>query len=198
MDLRRTRVRAAVKDGHAEDALFARAYRGVVEGTLERVLLQGLVRPDRTELHTSMGASVIMEGTHAERGTLTLLRGAGARPKVDLDADTQARLREELTAGFLLLTPDRTVTVAGAARYGWWRIDPRTGDVVAVADDGLHAEIEYYHIVHDQARKQTFIVAVLTGGHRYVVDAAVWGTPYFRTMMSRIVDGLEMWRASNL
>ncbi len=198
MDLRRTRTRAATTGEHPEDAFYTRAFRGVVEGTLERVLLQYIAGPDEEKLRSSLGTSVIFDRAKAEGAATTLLAGAGLRPDVKLSEDTRARVEEELAAGFLVLAPERPIVVGGEPRFAWWRIDPRSGEVIAVADNGLHAEIEKYLIVHNQEQNTCYIVAVLTGGFQYVVDAAVYGTPYYILMMNRIVNGVEMWGATRI
>jgi hypothetical protein len=198
MDLRRMRTRAVAADEHPEHAFFAQAFRGVAEGTLERVLLQNMVGPDETKLRSSPGTSLLFEQAKAEGIATTVLVGAESRLEPALAEDTRARLREELAAGFLLVAPERSPVRGNESRYAWWRIDPRSGEVVAVADNGLHAEIERYVIVHNQEANTCSIVVVLRGGFRYVVDAAVYGTPYYIAMMNRIVNGCEMWGATRI
>ena len=38
-----------------------------------------------------------------------------------------------------MIAPEHGVEIAGTTRLAWWRVDPQSGDTVAVADDGLHA-----------------------------------------------------------
>ncbi|HEY8447468.1 MAG TPA: transglutaminase family protein [Thermomicrobiales bacterium] len=47
---------------------------------------------------------------------------------VDFSARAQALIEEALSAGYLVVVPERPVTLDGRALTGWWQVDPRTGE----------------------------------------------------------------------
>src|SRR5947209_16836181 len=99
-----------------------------------------------------------------------LLPQDGQRLDSRIAEDALARLREDTSAGCVAVAPQRAVALAGTPRLAWWRIDPRTGDTTAVADDGLHPTATSYS-VHNSKEKGKVRVSV-----RYVsgpVDSPV-------------------------
>ncbi len=165
LDLRRTNERSIAKGPHPEAIVNARILKGVLQGTLERVLMEsGITDRGRGQgLQASVSTSALFERTMAEQVPLLLL------PR-DVDQiqqappDALARLREQTAArGIVALAPQRAVNIAGVQRLAWWRIDSRTGDTVGVTDDGLHQGD--YLLVH--ARGNT--VSVLTSRFEILV-----------------------------
>jgi hypothetical protein len=193
MDLRRSRVRAAVIGSHPEDAYFARIFRGVLEGTLERVLMEYVANPVERSLEQAFGTSALFDRVIAERIQTVLLTDE----KVNLNGigeDTSARIREDLASGYFVVAPERPIVVGQVSRFAWWRLDPRSGEVTAVADTGLHAGmIESYQIQQQTQGPMVYVVAVTTSGFKFIVDAAIYGTPYYIAMMNRICNGLTPW-----
>ena len=53
-------------------------------------------------------------------------------------ADAATRLAGDVAAGFLVVTLKRPVLVSGRERFGWWRIDPVSGETIGVMDSGFH------------------------------------------------------------
>jgi hypothetical protein len=61
-----------------------------------------------------------------------------------IDAEVRASLAAELDAGHVLIVPERSIELAGRQLYGWWRIDPVTGQALGVMDSGRgQAMVEY-------------------------------------------------------
>ena len=50
----------------------------------------------------------------------------------------------------------------------WWQIDPRTGETIAMTDEGLHQTSTEYHLVHNRARGETTVVRLEYVGGRLV------------------------------
>ncbi len=61
--------------------------------------------------------------------------------QLKLNADTLARIREELGKGYVVVAPTAAVSVNSQALEGWWRVDPRTGACIGFAADGTGSEI---------------------------------------------------------
>jgi hypothetical protein len=47
-----------------------------------------------------------------------------------------ARITEALTAGLVVVVPERPVALGGEDRVGWWLVDPATGATADQMDDG--------------------------------------------------------------
>ncbi len=65
-----------------------------------------------------------------------------------------ARLEAALSSGSVAIAPTRAVTVAGAPRFAWWQVDRRSGETLAVTDEGLH-QMEYSMVTDQQTGKTT-------------------------------------------
>jgi len=52
--------------------------------------------------------------------------------------DVKARMKTSLGEAAILIAPGRMVRFGGAERLAWWRVDSRSGEVLAIMDSGLH------------------------------------------------------------
>lgn len=142
LDLRRQDERSVVTAAHPDAVVTARILKGVFQGALERAVVESAIgdRGRGKGLRASVSTSALFERAIAEQVPMLLLpRDVGQLQQASPDA--LARLRgETAVGGVLALAPQRPVNVGGLPRLAWWRIDSRTGDTVAVTDDGLHQE----------------------------------------------------------
>jgi hypothetical protein len=144
LDLRRDVARTVVT-GLRPDLTFAtQVWRGVVDGTLERYLVEFFVDlPDGKNVSRSrLSTSSFFDSARAANTPTVLLAQNGTRPGSSLSADTRARIDESIAAGHVVVAPGLPAVIGGAQRYAWWQIDPRSGGTIAVTDDGLHAQQE--------------------------------------------------------
>ena len=165
IDLRRPYVRVVTLDrSRADDVFLAQVYRGVVEGTLERVLLEAVAGPNATEPRWHLGASTsrLFERAGAEGvPSILLTRETDAWAAGGASDETRARVRADLRAGQWIVIPQPGSRFGADTRYAWWRIDPRSGVTTAVTDDGLHqVNVEYQVIVPGEL----FLVTVTIAG----------------------------------
>jgi hypothetical protein len=137
MDLRRAQVRAVAPDAGA--VFPARILRGVIEGTFERFVVENATAAARREVggDTPMSTSAVFEQARTDRVPAVLVTKETATMPAG-PADGVARLQQEVRAGYVAVVPQRAVTLGGVDRLGWWRVDPRSGETVAVTDEGLH------------------------------------------------------------
>jgi hypothetical protein len=144
LDLRRDVARTVVT-GLRPDLTFAtQVWRGVVDGTLERYLVEFFVDlPDGKNVSRSrLSTSSFFDSARAANTPTVLLAQNGTRPGSSLSADTRARIDESIAAGNVLVAPQLSAAIGGVQRYAWWQIDPRSGGTIAVTDDGLRAANE--------------------------------------------------------
>ena len=141
LDLRRERVRAVAAGGTPETLFAATMLRGVVQGTLERVLLEHLIAETQKlgpAQVATLSTSALFDRAVAERIPILLLPRDRSRLDGTVPPDVVARLDEAAAAGHLAIAPQRTVSIGGAQRFAWWQVDPRSGETIAVTDEGLH------------------------------------------------------------
>jgi hypothetical protein len=149
-----------VMGSYPDAALNARILKGVVQGALERMLVESGIgdRGRSRGLQASVSTIGLFERAMDEQVPILILpRDVGQLQQAPPDA--LARLREETAAAdVVVLAPQRAVNIAGQERLAWWRIDLRSGDTVAVTDDGLHQE---YILVHREGSVVTALDANL-------------------------------------
>ncbi len=138
-DLRRDVARTVVTGAGPDVAFATQVWRGVVDGTLERYLADLFAgSTDGKALYgTTLSTSSLFDSARASNNPAVLLAQNGMKPGSSLSADTQARIDESIAAGNVLIAPKLPVTIGGAQRYAWWQVDPRSGETIAVTDDGL-------------------------------------------------------------
>lgn len=152
VDLRRDRVRVVAAGSDRQPVVLANALRGAVNGTLEQALLDHVTAsaPATIRMTSSLSASRLFAQADAQRIPAVLVTSDQARMDPSIPADALARLFEDVRRGNYALALGRPIEVAGLPRYAWWRVDPGTGETVAVTDEGLHQSSNDYVLVTEQ------------------------------------------------
>ncbi len=169
MDLRRDRVRAVGTGVRKEHLFAAQVLRGVVDGHLERALADYLAGTDGTSRAAGAGApsvstSLVFDLAHAAKVPSALLQKNAAALAANVPPDARARVEAALAAGHIALAPTRPVAVAGAQRFAWWQVDPRSGDTIAVTDEGLHQATVEINVVESRQNGGTVVYHGIKGG----------------------------------
>jgi hypothetical protein len=141
LDLRRDQARVA-GTGFGETQLFyAQVLRGVIDGTLERMVVDYFSEFDqKTDVSwaPTISTSSLFERARAVSTGFRLLATGVAGPGGDVPEEGRARIEEALAAGYVVFAPAKPVDVAASPRYAWWQVDPHSGATTAVTDEGLH------------------------------------------------------------
>ena len=155
VDLRRDHARAAAIGRDFRSAFTAAVMRGVVDGTLERIVVDDVAAriPQTVDLKVSVSTSQLFEQAAAARMPPVLVTSDQRRLDASIPDDTRARVLDDVRRGNYALALQRPIKVAGALRYAWWRINPQTGETIAVTDDGLY-----------QTTTENVVVTVNPGG----------------------------------
>jgi hypothetical protein len=157
MDLRRDHARAVGTGVRKEQLFGAQVLRGVVDGHLERLLVDYLnasEAPGSAATATAMSASLVFELAQAGKAPMVLLEKDTTALAAEVPADGRARIDDALAAGWVALAPKGPVGVAGAPRFAWWQVNRRSGSTVAVTDAGLHqATVELVMVESEQNGK---------------------------------------------
>lgn len=178
LDLRRDRARAVVTGFRREPLFYAQVLRGVVDGTLERIVMDyfaGSSREKESRWAPGISTSLLFERAQAANTPAVLLARDSTALRSDVPEDTRARIDETLAAGQLVLAPQGPVAVGGAPRFAWWQIDPRSGMTTAVTDEGLHQDVLEIRVLHDKDTGETTVLYGLKGDVEF-------GVSNFRTL----------------
>jgi hypothetical protein len=165
LDLRRTPVR--VVDLYPGPRVFnLRLVRGIVEGTLERVLVSLATTGFGDQSLTAGGStSVVFEQARASNTPILALPAEKAR--LDISADVRARLDEDERGGHVSIVPQRAVSIGGSQRIAWWRVDRQTGETIGVTDEGLHQSFAYFTQIRDRL---TLVFLTTTGANPRILE----------------------------
>ncbi|HEY3247574.1 MAG TPA: transglutaminase domain-containing protein [bacterium] len=146
VDLRRDRARAVARSADAQFVFRANVMRGVVDGTLERMVIDYVAAqiPGTVDLKTGLNTSQLFQIADDQRVSDVLVTSDQARLDPAVSQDAVSRLLDDIRNGNYAVAPQRPVRVNDESRYAWWSVNPHSGETIAVADDGLHqAGTEY-------------------------------------------------------
>ncbi|GAB3023548.1 transglutaminase domain-containing protein [Bowmanella dokdonensis] len=143
LDLRLDEVDAYPYPGHSMRAieLFQQA-RGMQNSIAEANFIERIVGKGQ-----SASTMNLMERVPDKVDDLL---GLGPDQQAELDGLPQLSpyakrlIRQRMSEGRQVIIPNQPVVLAGRSRYGWWEVDPQSGRMIGVMDDGLHqAMVDY-------------------------------------------------------
>lgn len=143
IDLRLDQVDAWPYPGNASSVSeHFQTARGIqntaLEGFFVERMLEGKEAANTVNLIARVegGQSAMQIFTAADADRLDAIEG--------LSGYSRRLIEDSLQAGREVIVPSKPVMLAGRPRLGWWDLDPATGRVVGVMDDGMHqAMVEY-------------------------------------------------------
>jgi hypothetical protein len=149
-----------VRPGQAAgpDAFAARLEQGVVDSNLETLL----ARDDAP----AVGAADLYRRSASQGVQWVALRpgAAGTAPdwaRVQVPENERALIARDLAAGQVAVVPVRPVEANGKPCVGWWRVDPVSGETLAMTEAGGADAVEYPMVVR-------LIVAAAVGEWTYI------------------------------
>jgi len=163
LDLRRDQCRAVGTGIRSEQIFNAQLVRGVVEGTLERAMIEffaGSGEPRELPMAPAMSTSLLFERAQTLRKPAVVFAPGGSGPGNEVPADSRARIEAALAAGCAVLAPAVPIEVAGAPRFAWWQVDSRSGMTTAVTDEGLHQAIVEVSVIKNKDGTTTVLTGV--------------------------------------
>jgi hypothetical protein len=198
LDLRRDSSRTLVSGLRPDLAFDVQVWRGVVEGTLERYLIEYMSSsPDGNDADgLLLSTSSLFESARARRTPAVLFAQEGTKPDSALTANTRARIEESVAAGYVLIAPQQPAVIGGAKRYAWWQINPRSGETIAIADDGRRAAGETVVVTSISGSTTLVAVEVTVGGSSgfYVLSSVTKIPALIQAISSLAGVGSVIWR----
>ena len=165
LDLRRTRLIGRPDPKAARFAFEAQLLRGIFEGVLERTLCEFLSSRSDASGAGSFSTSAFIERAHADGLPITSLRSADLDRLAHVPHDGRARLKSSVEEGRIAICPTAPVSCDGTPRFAWWQLDPRSGELVAMTDEGLHGS----------SGENKIVLAVVTKGPTgMTVTVQIW------------------------
>lgn len=143
--------------GATGDPFVLRLASGVVDTNAEALLMWGGNRPENTanlwEWSTAQGTEWIVIRSVTEK----------AWSETDLPQDARALIQLDLSAGNNVIVPRKALTLDGRAVTAWWRLDPTTGQLLGMTQDGrggVSAEVKLHLavVISAVSTALTFIV----------------------------------------
>lgn len=200
LDLRRDSARTMVTGLRPDLAFDVQVWRGVVDGTLERYLIEFMSSSADGNGNNRLGLSTssLFESARASNTPAVLFVQNGTMPGAALTADTRARIEESIAAGHVLVAPQQPAVIGGAKRYAWWQIDPRSGETIAVADDGRRAAGETVVVTTTVTGSGAVMVQVSVGGYGGIYFTLPSAIPGFIQAVSSMAGvGKVFWRTGS-
>jgi hypothetical protein len=133
--------------GGAQAEANAGVLAGVIAHVAERVSLETTdwtadYEPDKSTAPLPLSVGRVFEAAEGQSVATAVLQPDSAEADMAaLSVSPQAKLRikEALTAGFVVIVPEKPVTLDGAPVTGWWQVDPTTGYTMDRMENGLGA-----------------------------------------------------------
>lgn len=145
VDLLKNSIRTQVFPGQAVEARLGFLTQRGISDTIVEALALGTPEAD-SSIIPSAGVADLFQAAQSQGIAFRMIL-PGDHGRIDLlDAPDFAKvlLHRALDDGKLILAPTDMVLFRGEQRFGWFEIDPITGDSIGVFDDGSHgAFLEY-------------------------------------------------------
>lgn len=164
LDLRRNLVQAIPYPGQNVLSRFSlNLAKGRIDSALEHAVLEDYFPGRPPESGSVAGPFAVLRAATTQSVPLINLRSEadiGLRLEtLPLPPDVRARLSEALRAGHQVSVPGRMLPLNGSPAIGWWELDPTTGELAAVGEDGGRQSLMEYGI----------LLSVVAGGSAIVL-----------------------------
>ncbi|MBN1485369.1 MAG: Ig-like domain-containing protein, partial [Chloroflexia bacterium] len=184
IDLQKDDVRALPYPGQdpAMQMTFGQM-RGIQETMVEGMVLSRFTGQSALTVHT------VYSQARAQGLDMAFIRpdSLDRLAELDISEEARARIHEAVVdRDRLVLVPEGMVLVDGEPAIGWWEINPETGDVSGVMENGLHSGmVGYGGLLFDTTRDDEhffalagFLDGILAGGVMFmihIIDAVMEG-----------------------
>jgi hypothetical protein len=121
----------AVHPYSSADPIQSRLEQGVLDTNAEAFLLSGFGKPMNNT------AELFDVSRKKKRDWLTIRDARDSSwNEIAISEDIKERIKQELSEGFIAVVPKSVTSVEGRDFFGWWRIDPETGNTLGLGERG--------------------------------------------------------------
>jgi uncharacterized membrane protein len=146
-DLLDDSLRVVGSPGQAVSApVTFRSAWGLMENVIEAQNYAQPISGGPLTVQYQASTSAVMDAARAQGIPLATLTpgNMGLLDSLSLSAQAKARITLALQAGLTVVVPSSEVTIGGKQTVAWWQINPQTGELTGVGEDGSHqALVEY-------------------------------------------------------
>jgi len=128
----------AVRPGVEADPFLVRLEQGVVDTNVEAVVFR--------QQSPSVNTSEFFARAAAQGVKWVTLRPGGdnaAWRDVKVPDGVHSRIERDLAAGYEVVAAQGTIEISGRPAYGWWRVDPASGESLGLNEFGGATMVEY-------------------------------------------------------
>jgi hypothetical protein len=140
IDLRRNLMRVTSQNLSAPEAIAANVSRGIADAVLEDAMLVGPTDDKGSSAH-AISTLQVLDLAQGQHVPLMVLTEKGEVDKIDAAAQAKAWMAD-IDPQALLIAPQRAVAYGKSQRIGWWDINLKSGETLALMDSGLHQATE--------------------------------------------------------
>ena len=130
----------AVRSGSETNQFMVRLEQGVLDTNAEALVVASNCREreDKSDCRQVENTSELFLVSRAQGTDWFTFRDADdpAWQSIKLPKDAIGRIKQELASGFTMMVPARPVILDGRPVVGWWRIDPKSGQVLGIGETG--------------------------------------------------------------
>lgn len=131
----------AVRPAEGVDWFRSRLEQGVLDSNVES-LVGSMTRP------TISAADVLAQATGQGIESVTLRSATDAGwQKLELPADVRSRISQDVASGYVVIAPKKPIPYQGDTHSAWWRVDPSSGDILAMLESGQGGQFTEYLVI---------------------------------------------------
>jgi transglutaminase-like putative cysteine protease len=198
LDLRHNQQRAVGIGPRGTEVYLAQVLRGVISGHLERTLTDSITKTARSQTAApgAMSTSLVFDRLAEEKVGVLLAPDDRARLDASEVPDGRARLDIAIGRSQLVIVPARAISIDHRPRLAWWQVDPRSGETIAVTDEGFHQTSFEITVQREEGSTNVHVTVRQFLGH----DAVTQVTPVQTvTYDAGVNQGFtELWRDINI
>lgn len=144
-----TRARSAI-DLLSNAAIVDGSIRNrISQGILDTAVEQALVSSDVPE--SGNAAMLFFQDLKAKK-EWKLIKEPSSVDSLGLSENIRFRIKNALSEGFLIIAPQSPTELPGGAQQeAYWRVDPKTGDILGISSNGLGGAMAEYLTTHQIA-----------------------------------------------
>jgi hypothetical protein len=124
--------KVAILPGSSADPFFVQSYQGVIDSNAESSLLSS------SKYATKLSTAEIFVQSQALNIKWQLIKNSQelASKGIMIEKDSFIPIEKDLSDGYFVLVPEKSILIKDLPFTSWWRINPKTGEVLGITQAG--------------------------------------------------------------